>query len=169
MKPYPASSLTALTALAGAASAQTMATVSTDLDVRSGPGVQHPVIGAIATGGDVSVIGCIDSANGRQVTSGALDGEVVLGAGVPEPVTIYEIPTSPPTAMPRSTARPCWSAPKAVRSSISIAEGAGPGTAPASSGRSCRMAHTGRSRPSAMASIAMQEVTVSNAAPAIMR
>lgn len=74
MKQYLASSLVALTALAGAASAQTAATVSTDLNVRSGPGVQHPVIGAIATGDDVSVIGCIDSANWCQVTSGALEG-----------------------------------------------------------------------------------------------
>lgn len=60
--------------LAPAAMAQTSATVSTDLNVRSGPGVQHPVIGAIMVGEDVSVLGCIDSANWCQVTSGAMEG-----------------------------------------------------------------------------------------------
>ena len=60
--------------LATAAMAQTSATVSTDLNVRSGPGVQHPVIGAIMVGEDVSVLGCIDSANWCQVASGATEG-----------------------------------------------------------------------------------------------
>ncbi len=32
-------------ALSGAASAQTAATATTDLNIRSGPGPQHPVVG----------------------------------------------------------------------------------------------------------------------------
>lgn len=74
MKQYLASTFVAAMAVAGAASAQTAATVSTDLNVRSGPGVQHGVIGAIGTDQEVSVIGCIDSANWCQVSSGTLEG-----------------------------------------------------------------------------------------------
>jgi len=60
--------------MSGVAFAQTSATVSTDLNVRSGPGVQHPVIGAISTDADVTVEGCIDSANWCKVASGDLQG-----------------------------------------------------------------------------------------------
>lgn len=60
--------------MTGAALAQTSATVSTDLNVRSGPGVQHPVVGAISTDADVTVEGCIDSANWCKVASGDLQG-----------------------------------------------------------------------------------------------
>ncbi|MCQ0971383.1 DUF1236 domain-containing protein [Paracoccus sp. TK19116] len=55
------------TAMAGAASAQTMATTSTDLNVRSGPGVQHDVIGYIEGGDEATVEGCIESANWCEV------------------------------------------------------------------------------------------------------
>lgn len=55
------------TAMAGAASAQTMATTSTDLNVRSGPGVQHEVVGFIPGGDEATVNGCIESANWCEV------------------------------------------------------------------------------------------------------
>jgi len=55
-------------ALAGAASAETMAKAGTDLNMRSGPGVQHAVVGVIPGGEDVTVAGCIDSANWCEVT-----------------------------------------------------------------------------------------------------
>jgi hypothetical protein len=42
-------------ALAGAAQAQTMATAGTDLNVRSGPGVQNEVIGSIKSGGGLTI------------------------------------------------------------------------------------------------------------------
>ncbi|MEE2859206.1 MAG: DUF1236 domain-containing protein [Paracoccus sp. (in: a-proteobacteria)] len=61
-------------AFAGAAMAQTTATASTDLNVRSGPGVQHEVVGAIGAGNEVDVIGCIDSANWCQVSGDGLEG-----------------------------------------------------------------------------------------------
>lgn len=54
--------------LAGAASADTMATAGTDLNLRAGPGVQHPVTGTIKGGDQVSVAGCIESANWCEVT-----------------------------------------------------------------------------------------------------
>ena len=64
----------AILGLSGAAMAQTTATASTELNVRSGPGVQHEVIGAIPSGGEVNVVGCIDSANWCEVTSDAANG-----------------------------------------------------------------------------------------------
>lgn len=67
-------SAAATIALAGSAIAQTTATASTDLNVRSGPGVQHEVIGAITAGNEVNVVGCIDSANWCQISSDGLDG-----------------------------------------------------------------------------------------------
>lgn len=60
--------------ISGTAFAQTSATVSTDLNVRSGPGVQHEVVGAISTDADVVVEGCIESANWCKVNSGDLQG-----------------------------------------------------------------------------------------------
>jgi uncharacterized protein YraI len=54
-------------ALSGAAFAQTMATAGTDLNIRSGPGVQHEVTGSIRNGDEVSVNGCIDSVNWCEV------------------------------------------------------------------------------------------------------
>ena len=60
--------------LAGAASAQTMATASTDLNVRSGPANSDAVVGVIGSGDEVAVSGCIESANWCQVTSGTLTG-----------------------------------------------------------------------------------------------
>ncbi len=66
MKAYLVPTLVAALTVAGAASAQTMATVATDLNVRSGPGVQHGVIGAIGAGDEVTVLGCIDSATGAR-------------------------------------------------------------------------------------------------------
>lgn len=72
-KIFAASVLAGMT-FSASAMAQTSATVSTDLNVRSGPGVQHDVIGAIMAGDEVSVKGCIDSANWCEVSSGSLEG-----------------------------------------------------------------------------------------------
>lgn len=63
--------LTAAT-LSGTAFAETMATAGTDLNIRSGPGVQHEVTGVIKGGDEVTVTGCIDSANWCEV---AYDGQ----------------------------------------------------------------------------------------------
>lgn len=58
--------------IAGAASAETMATAGTDLNMRAGPGAMHDVIGVIKNGDQVSVTGCIESANWCEV---AYDGK----------------------------------------------------------------------------------------------
>lgn len=53
--------------LTGAAVAETMATAGTDLNMRSGPGVQHDVTGTIKGGDELTVNGCIESANWCEV------------------------------------------------------------------------------------------------------
>ncbi|WBU60813.1 DUF1236 domain-containing protein [Paracoccus albus] len=61
-------------ALAGSAFAQTMATAGTDLNMRAGPGVQHEVTGVIAGGDEVTVNGCIESANWCEVVYNDMTG-----------------------------------------------------------------------------------------------
>jgi uncharacterized protein YraI len=62
-----------LAALSAPASAETIARATIPLNVRSGPGPQYPVIGAIPNRGSATVLGCIQgslwcqvSYNGRQ-------------------------------------------------------------------------------------------------------
>lgn len=69
MRMFTTTALLAVT-FSGAAFAQTMATAGTDLNVRSGPGVQHQVIGVIGNGAEVSVAGCIEGVNWCEVSSG---------------------------------------------------------------------------------------------------
>lgn len=57
----------AATAMASALHAQTLATADTDVNIRSGPGVQHAVTGSIKSGAEVVVRGCIDSVNWCEV------------------------------------------------------------------------------------------------------
>lgn len=65
--------LTAVTALASSASAETIALATTPLNIRSGPGPQYSIVGAIPARGQATVLGCIEgslwcqvSFNGRQ-------------------------------------------------------------------------------------------------------
>lgn len=67
MRQLIATTALAAATLAGAASAQTMATAGTDLNIRSGPGVQHEIVGVIPGGDEVTVNGCIESANWCEV------------------------------------------------------------------------------------------------------
>lgn len=53
---------------ATASAAPTTATAATDLNLRSGPQSTAPIVGVIANGDEVSVAGCIESANWCQVT-----------------------------------------------------------------------------------------------------
>lgn len=72
-KLFATTTIAALT-LSGAAFAQTMATAGTDLNIRSGPGVQHGVTGVIPGGEEVTVNGCIESANWCEVVHGEASG-----------------------------------------------------------------------------------------------
>ena len=56
------------TALPTAAFAAMLATAVTDLNVRSGPGPEHPVIGFVQTREEVSIIGCIEGSRWCQIT-----------------------------------------------------------------------------------------------------
>lgn len=74
MRKLLATTVLATTVIAGAASAQTMATAATDLNIRSGPGAMHEVTGVITSGDEVSVTGCIESANWCEITYGDKTG-----------------------------------------------------------------------------------------------
>jgi uncharacterized protein YraI len=64
----------AICALATAASAQTTATAVTDLNIRSGPGPQHPIVGYIAASGQVSVTGCMEGSKWCTVSGPSGEG-----------------------------------------------------------------------------------------------
>lgn len=69
-----AATTAAALAMASTAFADTAATAGTDLNLREGPGVQHPVTGTIKGGDEVSVAGCIEEANWCEVTYGDQHG-----------------------------------------------------------------------------------------------
>jgi uncharacterized protein YraI len=58
----------ALVALSSAASAATLVTAAVPLNVRSGPGPQYSVIGAIPSGGRATILGCIQGSLWCQVS-----------------------------------------------------------------------------------------------------
>lgn len=74
MRKLFATTAVAAMTLSGAAFAQTMATAGTDLNLRAGPGVQHEVTGVIPGGDEVTVNGCIESANWCEVVHGDAKG-----------------------------------------------------------------------------------------------
>lgn len=61
-------------AMLGAAQAQTIATATTDLNIRSGPGPEHPVIGLIKDRQRANVLGCIEGSLWCQVDFRGLRG-----------------------------------------------------------------------------------------------
>jgi uncharacterized protein YraI len=64
----------AMFVLSGAASAQTAATATTDLNMRSGPGPQHPVIGHIGANAEVTVNGCMEGSKWCTVSFNGMEG-----------------------------------------------------------------------------------------------
>lgn len=102
-----ASAAVAVLALAGSAHAQQAVVASTDLNVRSGPGPQYPVIGLIGIDEQATLMGCVDGSQWCQVSTGNVEGwayadyligdnagvEVVVTKRPPEmevPVVVYE-------------------------------------------------------------------------------
>lgn len=59
--------LSAATMIATSASAQTMATASTDLHLRAGPGPNYKIIDVIDAEGEVTLHGCLEEANWCEV------------------------------------------------------------------------------------------------------
>jgi len=66
--------VTALAAVSLPASAATMATAITSLNIRTGPGPEYPVIGAIPDKGQATVTGCIQGSQWCQVTYNGKQG-----------------------------------------------------------------------------------------------
>ncbi len=68
-----AATLLAFTSLA---SAQTSATATTDLNIRSGPGPQYDIVGSIPGEGQVTVAGCLEGSKWCRATYNGTDGWV---------------------------------------------------------------------------------------------
>jgi uncharacterized protein YraI len=66
--------VTALAAVSLPASAATLATATTSLNIRTGPGPEYPVIGAIPDKGQAAVTGCIQGSLWCQVTYNGKQG-----------------------------------------------------------------------------------------------
>jgi uncharacterized protein YraI len=64
----------ALMAMSGAAMAQTSVTATTDLNIRSGPGPQYEVIGAISADGSATLEGCMEGSKWCQVSANGVTG-----------------------------------------------------------------------------------------------
>ena len=89
-------------ALIGAAQAQTIGTATTDLNLRSGPGPEQPVIGLIKARQKANIIGCIDGSLWCQVNFRGKQGwaysqymSLQAGGGrivVREPANIASVP-----------------------------------------------------------------------------
>jgi uncharacterized protein YraI len=61
-------------ALSSSALAQTAATATTDLNVRSGPGPQYEVVGVIPSDGSATVSGCLEDSKWCQVAHDGTEG-----------------------------------------------------------------------------------------------
>lgn len=105
----------ALMALSGAAFAQTSVTATSDLNIRSGPGPQHPVVGVINVDTEATLQGCLEGSKWCAVTYNGVEGwaysdyliasnegvDVVVTERPPEmavPVVTYEAPSEGTTA-----------------------------------------------------------------------
>jgi uncharacterized protein YraI len=66
-QPFIASAAAALLTLAGTVSAETLATAAVDLNVRSGPGPQYPIVGVIGANSSATILGCIEDSQWCEV------------------------------------------------------------------------------------------------------
>ena len=69
-----ASVAVAVMTLSGTAFAQQAVVASTDLNVRSGPGPQYPVIGVIGVDEQATLMGCVEGSQWCQVTAAGVEG-----------------------------------------------------------------------------------------------
>lgn len=74
MKRIALSAALASLAMIGAAQAQTIATANTDLNIRSGPGPEHPIIGNMGANRRATVIGCVEGSLWCQVSFRGIQG-----------------------------------------------------------------------------------------------
>ncbi len=114
-----------------AVATQTLATATTPLNVRSGPGPEYPVIGALPVNGQVNVMGCIEGSlwcqiayNGAQGPSqGWAYSQYMQGAGIRTlpPVAYNPPPATTGVAIVRPTYSGDFIAPVATTEPLSIA------------------------------------------------
>ena len=71
-----AATAAALTMAASTAFAQSGVTATTDLNVRAGPGPQHPVIGVLAAGQGTTLTGCLQNSKWCSIDDGGQKGWV---------------------------------------------------------------------------------------------
>lgn len=87
-----------LLSLAGVAAAQTQATAVTDLNIRSGPGPDHEVVGVIDADEEATLHGCVEDSKWCKVTHEDVEGwsysDYLTGTleGAEEPIVLSEWP-----------------------------------------------------------------------------
>lgn len=64
----------AVVAMSTSAFAQSMVVATTDLNIRSGPGPQYPVVGAITVDGQATLNGCLEGSKWCQVSFNGAEG-----------------------------------------------------------------------------------------------
>jgi uncharacterized protein YraI len=74
MKRIALSAALASLAMIGAAQAQTIAIANTDLNIRSGPGPEHPIIANMGANRRATVIGCVEGSLWCQVSFRGIQG-----------------------------------------------------------------------------------------------
>lgn len=126
----PASAQTTTTTTTTVAT-QTLAVATTPLNVRSGPGPEYPVIGALPVNGQVAVMGCVEGSlwcqiayNGAQGPSqGWAYSQYLQGAGIRTlpPVAYNPPPSTTGTTIVRQTYSGDFVAPVASTQPLSIA------------------------------------------------
>ncbi len=104
--------LAAVAALSQPASAATVASATTPLNIRSGPGPEYPVTGAIPTNGQATILGCIEGSLWCQVTYNGNQGwaysqyltATIAGRSLTVSEAVREIPAVTYTAPTTGTA-----------------------------------------------------------------
>jgi uncharacterized protein YraI len=102
--------------LSSAALGAVVGTAVTPLNIRSGPGPEYPVIGAIPTNGKAMIVGCIQGSLWCQVTVGSTQGwaysqflvatlsgrSLAVSEGIAQfPTVTYEVPAATVGVAPR--------------------------------------------------------------------
>ena len=96
-------------AMIGAAQAQTTAIATTDLNIRSGPGPEHPIIGNMGANRRATVIGCVEGSfwcqvNFRGIQGWAYSQYMTLNPGNNREVVVIDPPMAPGAVTYRASA-----------------------------------------------------------------
>jgi uncharacterized protein YraI len=103
--------LAAVAGLSQVASAATVASAVTPLNIRSGPGPEYPVTGAIPASGQATILGCIEGSLWCQVTYNGNQGwaysqyltATIAGRSLAVAEAVRELPAVTYTAPPSTT------------------------------------------------------------------